>query len=1449
MPQRRAGKEPTSMPNDILALFSPACRSWFTRNIGMPTPVQREGWAAIARGGNVLISAPTGTGKTLTAFLWAIDRMLGEAVRGALRDGIRVIYISPLKALGNDIRQNLDRPLRGIAAELGGECPVRAAVRTGDTTPAERRAMLRRPPHILITTPESLFIMLTGERTRGLMHDVDVVIVDELHAVMDSKRGAHLMMTLERLNELCGREVPRIGLSATVKPLALAAEYLAGFGADGAPRACARVCPDIRKRMDLQVELALPDLRVMPEGSIWPAIFRRAYDAASHCRTTLAFCEGRAIAEKLAHGVNGLGGEGFARTHHGCISREQRLEAERQLKSGQLRMMCATSSMELGIDVGEIDLVMQIGAPASVARAAQRLGRAGHRPGEVSRMRFYPRNAQDILLDAFIARGVLDGEIESMRPPRLCLDVVAQQLVAMSVCGEYTLDEALGVLRGAWPARELTRELLERVLCMLAGDYERDDDMPQRPRLIYDRINGVFRGDNYSRLLALRAGGTIPDRGYYGVYLEDGTYLGELDEECVFEARLGDRFLLGAFAWQIVNITRDRVLVRASDAGGAAPPFWRGEGMGRPYDAGRLFGGYMRALEDALARGRLDEALHGFCLDEDARVNLARYISDQARVGLPTDRTLVCEHFSDGAGEYQMLVHSLFGAQVNLPLGLMLQKVAVRLLGGDVRMHYSDDGILLHSTSAPLPEGLIYKIDRANVREELIRLLPAAPLFTMAFRYNSTRALMMGMRGTGRQPLWVQRLRGEQAYARALRHEHHPLLYETMRECLEDYTDCRALIEVLEQVASGEIGVVERNSVLPSPFARGLRGQLEAVEMYNYTPTPTAAGGLDMTGEPELKLAPAQAALDVAQAQAPRAENADRLHELLLSHGDMVAGECDAPLEWLERLCAQRRALYVEPGLWIAAEDEQLYAQALGENTYRNVDGTDMSSPQSGAQTADSAGNAAQSGASDMQTEVCTTKCGDSILNAGAEERGADAADAPTATSANTPLNRILRRCIRWHGQLTADELAERYALDERLVADALASMAAQGEIIATDAGYVHRDVYQRAQRIELRARRERIRTVPPEHYAALLAHSRSASGRTTERLLNNLKPLNELELPVSAWDTVLPALTAGYAARHIDSLVASGDVIWRVTPGKRPLLSFHDPERIDWDADPTASWQGMALSDGERTLLEALKVRGASFISALPRISGALELLTGLCLKGLVTADSLEPLRSAGEATLKRAARRTAAQATRRRWELARPLKPLDVDARLEQAFDRYAIASRETLAQAGLSWGEALSRLRALEYAGLVRRGYFVRGMSGAQFVRADDFERVCLNLARPREDCVALSAIDPLNAWGLLLRHDDGPRGFMRVAGTVVVLHGGAPVLICEQQGRVLRVLDSACAVEALSELKRAFELNQVYPLQSMLRICQYQREYADALEQAGFVREMLDYVVIR
>ena len=565
------------MMNDMKMpeFFSENTRKWFETAVGEPTPVQQEAWRAVAQGGDVLISAPTGTGKTLAAFLYALDRL--AARRHCLEDKLDIIYVSPLKALGNDIRENLKKPLIG----LGLEGIVHTAVRTGDTTQSERARMTRRPPHILITTPESLHLMLTSERSRKMLSTASSVIIDEVHSVMGSKRGAHMMLSLERLDALCARRLQRIGLSATIRPLDVAANYISGG------RGARVIAPEVKKALDIRVELAEEDMRVLPNHSIWPSIAEKAYELSQHARTMLAFVDGRQQAERLAHNINLIAGERYARTHHGCVSKEQRLEAEEQLRTGELRILCCTSSMELGIDVGDIDLVLQIGAPRSISGELQRAGRAGHGPGRVSSLIVYPKTGADSFSAALAARGGMEGRIETIDPPEKCFDVLAQHVVAMAAADDMSVDEALEIITGAWNFRNVTREEFEGVLRMLAGDFEHDREKPVRPRIIYDRINDVIAGDKYTRMLAYANVGTIPDRGWYGVYLADGTRLGELDEEYVYEARLGDKFLLGAFAWRISDITRDRVIVTAATPEGAQPPFWKGDMSGRPIETGR----------------------------------------------------------------------------------------------------------------------------------------------------------------------------------------------------------------------------------------------------------------------------------------------------------------------------------------------------------------------------------------------------------------------------------------------------------------------------------------------------------------------------------------------------------------------------------------------------------------------------------------------------------------------------------------------------------------------------------------------------------------------------------------------------------------------------------------------------------------------------------------------
>ena len=790
--------------------FTENTRIWFESAVGEPTPVQRDAWQAVAEGGDVLISAPTGTGKTLAAFLYAIDRL--SARPRPLNDACEIIYVSPLKALGNDIRENLKRPLSG----LGLENIVRTAVRTGDTTQTERARMLRRPPHILITTPESLHLMLTSEGSRRMLSRASTVIIDEVHSIMGSKRGAHLMLSLERLDRLCEKRLQRIALSATVSPLETAAMYISGG------RGARIIAPGVEKALDIRVELAEPDMRVLPEHSIWPSIARRAYELSQNARTMLAFVDGRQQAERLAHNINLIAGDMYARTHHGCVSKEQRLEAEQQLRSGELRILCCTSSMELGIDVGDIDLVLQIGAPRSIAGELQRAGRAGHGPGRVSSLVIYPKTNADSFAAALAARGGLEGRIERVIPPEKCFDVLAQHLLAMAVAEELTVDEALDVVNGAWNFRNVHKDELEDILCMLAGDFEHSREVPVRPRLIYDRINGVFLGDSYTRMLAFANVGTIPDRGWYGVHLPDGTRLGELDEEYVFEARLGDKFLLGAFAWRIQEITRERVIVVPATPEGAQPPFWKGDMTGRPIETGRYYGELMRELNSACENGNADGCLSRYPISADTADAVRRHIAEQIDVTgcLPDSRTIIAEHFSDDAGDHQLMIHSVFGMRVNRVLSILLRHEAEKLTGLDVRSYADDDGFMLYLIGVgDIPDGLLAWLRPDDAYLMLDALLPAENMFSMAYRYAAARAGMMGMNNRGRQPLWIQRLKGAESLAGAVGQSGHPLIAEANRECRDDLLDISGAIEVMRDIISGEIKIVELHTEKPSPIS------------------------------------------------------------------------------------------------------------------------------------------------------------------------------------------------------------------------------------------------------------------------------------------------------------------------------------------------------------------------------------------------------------------------------------------------------------------------------------------------------------------------------------------------------------------------------------------------------------------------------------------------------
>ncbi len=1393
-----------------LKLFSPPTEHWFSNTLGEPTPVQMEAWPAIASGSHTLVSAPTGTGKTLSAFLVFIDRLKEQARAGSLKQELQLIYISPLKSLAGDIRENLSRPLYGIYAmeqEQGPELvrntdltqaldhkqahpsspfEIQVAIRTGDTTAAERRKMIKRPPHILITTPESLYLMLTSVSGQSILRTAKVVIIDELHALIDTKRGAHLMLSLARLDKLCEKPLQRIGLSATIEPLSLAADYLSP---DSEKEPTQVVAPKMRKNIRLEVISSFPENGVLPEGSIWPDLARKVYEYCHKARSVLAFGEGRRCIEKLAHYVNELGGEGFARTHHGSLSKEQRLEVEKALRDGRIRLLCATSSMELGIDVGEIDLVLQVGCPMSISGALQRLGRSGHNPGRESVMYLFPRTASEGLYCGITAKIVKAGGIEQTKPPKLCLDVLAQHLVSMATGEGYSVQELMELLLRAYPFRLVTKEELCSVLSMLAGDFEHARDLPVRPRILYDRIHERVEGDAYSRMLALSNSGAIPDRGLYTVRLENGVKLGELDEEFVFERGKGEKFLLGSFAWQIQSVNKDTVYVSQTSTAGATPPFWKGERQGRALETGLAFGRAMRELSEAMSQDGLDGALQRFGLDEQAAKSAKVFLEQQVEATgiLPDDQTIVVEHFIDELGDRQMMVHAMFGRKVNAPLSLLAKEAAGRILGVDINAYDDEDGFLLLTyCEKPLPEGLLQDLLPETAQSLLEALLTSTPLFNMAFRYNAFRALMLGMNRGKRQPLWVQRIRSAELLDSILHYKNHPLIRETKRECLEDYWDLKGLETVLKGIRSGAIKIREVFLEEPSPMSLPFRRQVEASFMYDYN---TSTSGIRRAGEAELSqmgmdaelIAPAPEQLQKLSERSRNPENPAQLHSLLMMEGDLISGELDVPVDWLNSLVKQGRAAYIEPGLWIAAEHLEEYEAALVQN--------------------------------------------------GAEARA-----------------HVLRRLIRYRGAHTPEMLAERYFWTEEEAQSVLTALCEKRSLVLDGELYYHAELYDRARRETVKARRNQIKTLPPERYAALIAGRIRTAAPPSEQLAAALKELCNQAHPLRLWEEVLlPARVNAYRPALLDSLLSQGEFFWQL---QNTQLSFHRYEDLDWDAD--LSERVEQLEACERIVYEALTKRGASFLHGnfgLPVGTDLNGILLSLAEKGLVHADSFAPVRYLLEqdkiqsSTVKHRVKARSKTLTGGRWESARPLQALPVEEALEREFDQAVILCRETIQC--LAWGEALETLRTWEFTGRVRRGYFIEGLSGAQFIRDSDFASVQLKLEQPRNELVWLSAADPAQLWGKKLTHLSGSN-FTRLPGTVVALKAGVVVALFEQKGQVLRSFDDRYLEEALRVFVSEYNQRRLFSSVKRLALKQYPEAAEEALVKAGFSKQGDSYL---
>ncbi|HET7645318.1 MAG TPA: DEAD/DEAH box helicase, partial [Candidatus Limnocylindria bacterium] len=832
-----------------LAPFSEPTRTWFAEAFAAPTAAQARGWAAISGGKHALIHAPTGSGKTLAAFLWCLDRLMTEPAPA--KPTVRVLYVSPLKALTYDVERNLRAPLAGIrrtAERLGQTVPeVRVAARTGDTPADARRQLAKSPPDILVTTPESLYLLLTSQ-AREILRGVEHVIVDEVHAIAATKRGAHLALSLERLSHLADADPQRIGLSATQRPLSAIAAYLGGAG-----REVEIVDAGARKELDLEVIVPVEDMARMgsemdvdeapggpaagPEArhSIWPAIHPKLLELIRAHRSTLIFVNSRRLAERLATRLNELAGEELVRAHHGSIAREQRLEIEEQLKQGKLPALVATSSLELGIDMGAIDLVVQIEAPPSVASGMQRIGRAGHSVGEPSVGKILPKYRGDLVEAAVVVERMLAGQIEETRIPRNPLDVLAQQLVAICADGRWTVDDLHRLVTRAESFRDLSREQLENVLDMLSGRYPSDEFADLKPRLVWDRQTDVVASRNDARVVAITSGGTIPDRGLYGVFLpgddagRGGRRVGELDEEMVYESRVGETFFLGASTWRIEEIKPDRVIVTPAPGEPGKMPFWHGDAVGRPIELGRAIGAFLRELEPMPPEAAITRVREDHALDELAARNLVAYLGEQREVTgvLPTDRTILVERFRDELGDWRVALLTPFGGRVHAPWSMAVESRLREHHGVDVQTIWSDDGIAVR-----LPEGI--ETDGATVEsalliepEELEDLLMAelsgSAMFAARFRENAARALLLPRRRPGqRTPLWMQRQRSADLLAVASRYGSFPIVLETYREILRDVFDMPALTDLLGAIRARRIRVVSVETRSASPFASSL---------------------------------------------------------------------------------------------------------------------------------------------------------------------------------------------------------------------------------------------------------------------------------------------------------------------------------------------------------------------------------------------------------------------------------------------------------------------------------------------------------------------------------------------------------------------------------------------------------------------------------------------------
>ncbi len=1451
--------------DDALGRFSPAVRAWFETSFPAPTPAQAQGWPVIAGGDHTLVLAPTGSGKTLSAFLWAIDRLTSTPPPDERTHRTRVLYLSPLRALAVDVEKNLRAPIQGIrlAAERLGVAyhEPTVGIRTGDTPADERRKLIRNPPDILITTPESLYLMLTSQ-ARETLRGVEAVIVDEIHAVARTKRGAHLSLSLERLVEIADVPPQRIGLSATQRPLEEIAAFLGGrsgateggrSGATGAWRRVAIVDAGVRKELDVEVVVPVEDMgdlgKVVDEPvsgpasagpvrrSIWPSMHPRLLELVQEHNSTLVFVNARRLAERLATRLNELAhdqedagdaqsGVGhvdadadvpeLVKAHHGSISRERRLQIEDELKSGRLKGLVATSSLELGIDMGAVDLVVQVESPGSVSSGLQRIGRAGHRVGEPSRGKLFPKHRQDLLEAAVVVQRMQEGLIERTRYPRNPLDVLCQQIVAACALDEWKVDDLLAMVRRSANFATLTDEVFYACLDLLAGRYPSEEFSELRPRIVWERTagegaGGVVRGRAGAQRLAVTNPGTIPDRGLFGVFLPDGTRVGELDEEMVYESRAGETFLLGASTWRIEDITFDRVVVTPAPGMPGKMPFWHGEGPGRPLELGRAIGQFVREVRDrrvtpdpvATLRQR-----HG--LDELAARNLVAYLDEQAEAtgAVPDDRTIVVERFRDEIGDWRVCVLSPFGAQVHAPWAMALRHTLGERWGVDVELIWSDDGIVVRLPEAfdelPVDE-LAIPPDR--IEDLVLGQLPSSAMFASRFRECAGRALLLPRRRPDRrQPLWQQRQRAADLLGVASKYPSFPILLETTRECVNDVFDLPALKEVLTDIRSRKVRIVPVETDAASPMAQSLLFGWIAVYMYEgdapLAERRAAALALDrdllreLLGSEELReLIDADVLADLELelqrlVEGRRARDADEVHDLLRVLGplttEQVQQRTDGDAGALVGELVDARRAYVAgiagEDRWAATEDAGRLRDALGV-----------------------------------------------AVPLGLPAAYTDPVDDPLAD--------LVARYARSHAPFTTGSVAAAYGITTDRVLPALERLESEGRLLrgefrpdGHEREWTDPDVLRSLRRRSLAALRREVEPVEGDALGRFLPswHGIGANRRGMDALVDVVAQLQGAPIAASVLETdVLPARLADHPRADLDQLCATGDVVW-VGAGSlgardgRIRLLFRDQAGL---LVPTVD----PVPDGaaHEAIVDQLRQRGASFWSDLVAAcqqagadyddASVLAALWDLVWAGHVTNDSLAPLRSFLAGTSRRAPRggrraagrprpgrlsRLGPPAGAGRWSLVEPLlapvpSPTEAaHAKARQLLERYGVLTREAALGEGSEGGFAgvYPVLKALEERGEVRRGYFVAGLGAAQFALPGAVDR----LRSQREpggahggehDTVVLAATDPAQPYGAALPWPESPGRPARQAGAHVVLCDGHLIAYLERGGHSL------------------------------------------------------------